>query len=421
MPAYRVGIIGLGYVGLPLARLFAENGHQVYGVDVNEHKIAQLQNYVSYISDISNFEISQLMDSQRFQAGSHYNAVSQADVIIICVPTPLDEHHCPDLSNLQSAVQGILPHLRQGQLIALESSTYPGTCEEIVKPLLESTGIRVGHDLFLAYSPERINPGAKWRLEEIPKIVSGFSARCTEFAKEVYGSVFREIVVVSSLRAAEMTKLLENAQRFVNISLMNSLLPFARELDINLWEVIDAASTKPYGFMPYYPGAGVGGHCIPVDPLYMLWKAKEHHYNLPFIELSHQVNEYMPAYTVERLAERLRPIELRDSNILVIGVTYKKDVNDTRESSALKVISILQQKGCNVSYYDPYVQELNIGDISVPYIPLTESNLKSVDCALILTDHTDIPYDLVAEQASIVFDTKNVMSEYAARGNVIHL
>ncbi|WP_342773811.1 nucleotide sugar dehydrogenase [Cohnella pontilimi] len=421
MPLYRISIIGLGYVGMPLARLFADNGHEVYGVDVDERKISLLQNGVSYLSDFTNSDISRLTDTNRFHAGSSYDAVSQADVIVICVPTPLDEHDSPDLSYLQSAVRGIVPYLRRGQLIVLESSTYPGTCEEVLKPLLESTGMKVGRDLFLAYSPERINPGTPWRLEEIPKILGGFTRECTDYAKQVYGSVFHEVIVVSSLRTAEMTKLLENSQRFVNISLMNSLLPLARELDISLWEVIDAAGTKPFGFTPYYPGAGIGGHCIPVDPLYLLWKAKEHHHNLPFIELSHQVNQQMPAYTVERLAEILRPVELGDSSILVIGVTYKKDVNDIRESAALKVISILQQNGSKVSFFDPYVQELTIGGASVPYIALTESNVKSFDCVLILADHSNVPYDLVAAHASLILDTKNVIAKYAVRENIISL
>lgn len=421
MSPFRLGVIGLGYVGLPLARSFAESGHDVYGVDIDERKILQLRNRVSYLSDIADADIGRLFDTGRFRVSGSFDAVANADAILICVPTPLDRDDRPDLKPLLGAVRGILPYLRKGQLVVLESSTYPGTCEELVIPILESTGLAVGQDLFLAYSPERIDPGSKWTLENIPKVVGGFTPACTAFAKRVYDTVFRRTVVVSSLKAAEMTKLLENAQRFVNISLMNSLLPFAREMNIDLWEVIDAAATKPFGFSAYYPGVGIGGHCIPVDPLYLLWKAKEHRLDLPFIELSHRINREMPAYTVGRVKEMLRPGNIDGSNILAVGVTYKKDVNDLRESAPLKVVSLLRRGGANVSFFDPYIDEVRIDGASMPYVPLTEDNLKAFDCVLILTDHSNVPYDLIAAHASVVLDTRNVYPDRERRNNIIHL
>lgn len=421
MSTFRLGVIGLGYVGLPLARSFAERGHDVCGIDIDERKISQLRNRVSYLSDLSNEDIGRLFDTERFRAVGSFGAVANADAILICVPTPLDRDDRPDLKPLLGAVRGIVPFLRKGQLVVLESSTYPGTCEELVKPLLESAGMVVGSDLHLAYSPERIDPGSSWTLESIPKVIGGYSPACTAFAKRIYDTVFDRTVVVSSLKAAEMTKLLENAQRFVNISLMNSLLPFASEMNIDLWEVIDAARTKPFGFSAYYPGVGVGGHCIPVDPLYLLWKAKEHRLDMPFIELSHRINREMPAYTVGRVKELMRPGDIKGSRILAVGVTYKKDVNDLRESAPLKVVSLLQRGGANVSFYDPYIQEVRIDGSSLPFVPLTEDNLKAFDCVLILTDHSNVPYDFIAAHAVVVLDTKNVVPGYENRGNIIHL
>ncbi len=310
---FNIGIIGLGYVGLPLAKLFIEKGHEVYGIDVDEQKISKLHKRQSYLSDFTRNEIRDLFGKNSFHVGSSFEAVEKVDVIIICVPTPLDHNDQPDLKYVTSAAQSSLPYLKRGQLVVLESSTFPGTCEERLKPILESSGMVVGRDISLAYSPERIDPGSKWELEQIPKVIGGFTPSCTAFAKKVYGSAFDQVVVVSSPRVAEMTKLLENCQRYVNISFMNSLVKLCEELDISLWEAIDAAGTKPYGFTKYFPGPGVGGHCIPVDPLYLLWKAREHNLNLPFIELCHQVNEDMPGYIVERVAKSLSPKMLNKS------------------------------------------------------------------------------------------------------------
>ncbi|MBO9599771.1 MAG: nucleotide sugar dehydrogenase [Cohnella sp.] len=421
MPLYRLSVVGLGYVGLPLARLFAKVGHQVHGIDIDANKISLLRGHVSYLSDMTDADVRELFETERFCAESSFETVNQADVIVLCVPTPLDESGAPDLTFLLSAVHHIVPHLRQGQLIVLESSTYPGTCEELVQPILESTGMIVGRDIHLAYSPERIDPGSGWELQRIPKVVGGFSPACTEFAKRVYDTAFDQTVVVSSLKTAEITKLLENSQRFVNISLMNSMLPIARKLNVSLWEAIRAASTKPFGFTPYYPGPGIGGHCIPVDPLYLQWKAREHGLELPFIELSRQTNEIMPLYTVERLREALQHEGLAHTSVLVIGVTYKKDVNDLRESAALKVISILREEGAHVSFYDPYIRKVNIGGSDIPYVPLTAEHVKAFDCVVILTDHSNVSYDLIAEHASVILDTKHAIPGGSDRGNINYL
>lgn len=420
-PRFSLGIIGLGYVGLPLARLFLEKGHEVHGIDVDERKISMLQKRQSYLSDFTIKEIKGLFNKNNFHFGSSFEAIAQVDVIIICVPTPLDENDQPDLQYIMRAAQSSLPYLRRGQLVVLESSTFPGTSEEVLKPILESSGLVVGRDISLAYSPERIDPGSKWKLDNIPKVVGGFTPSCTAYAKQVYGSVFNQIVIVSSLRVAEMTKVLENCQRFVNISFMNSLLKLSHELDINLWEAVDAAGTKPYGFTKFYPGPGVGGHCIPVDPLYLLWKAKEHHMELPFIELSHRVNKEMPTYIVERVEKSLNPKRLNESSVFVIGVTYKKDVNDLRESAALAIIDKLLQSGAKVSYFDPYVKELQIGETILHSTPLTTRNIKHFDCTLILTDHSSIPYELVVSHSTIVIDTRNVTAKLADRKNIVFL
>ncbi|ACT02795.1 nucleotide sugar dehydrogenase [Paenibacillus sp. JDR-2] len=416
---YKIAIIGLGYVGLPLAKLFVEKGNTVYGIDTDIRKIQMLQKRQSYLSDYKRNDIRELFSGKNFHVSHSFEVIEKADVIILCVPTPLDEHMQPDLKFVINATRCILPHLRRGQLVALESSTFPGTSEEVLKPLLETTGLEVGKDLLLAYSPERIDPGSHWELSQIPKVVGGVNPASTSYAKEVYGTAFEKVVVVSSPRAAEMTKLLENCQRFLNISFMNSLLKLCEELDINLWEVIEAAGTKPFGFTKYYPGPGIGGHCIPVDPLYLLWKAREHQIDMPFIELSSHVNESMPAYIVGRVSKILKPKELKGSSVLIIGVTYKKDVNDMRESIALPIIEQLLQEGVHVGFFDPYVNELQIGETTLHSIPLTARNMKNYDCTVILTDHSNISYELIAAHTPIILDTRNATGKLADRNNII--
>jgi UDP-N-acetyl-D-glucosamine dehydrogenase len=420
-PPYQICIIGLGYVGLPLARLFIEKGHTVYGVDVDAAKIEKLQKRLSYLSDFSRSDIKQMFARGTFHPGTSYEAVRRADVILLCVPTPLNEREEPDLSYIVQAVEQSLPYLRQGQLIVLESSTYPGTVNEVVRPLVESAGLKIGEDLSLAYSPERIDPGSHWKLEDIPKVVGGCTPVCTEYARSVYGSVFKQVVVVSSPAVAEMTKLLENSQRFINISFMNSLLQLCEELNINLWEAIEAARTKPYGFTPYYPGPGVGGHCIPVDPLYLLWKARQHNINLPFIELSRQVNHAMPDYVVAKIRDVLAPKPLSDCQLLIIGVTYKKDVNDIRESPAPVIMEKLAQAGARVSYHDPYVNQLQIGRKVYQNMPLTQRNMRRFDCTVILTDHSNLPYEQLIAHSRLVVDTRNVTGNLPHKGKVVLL
>jgi len=417
-----IAVIGLGYVGLPLARLFLQRGHTVLGIDLDERKIDKLTKRQSYLSDFVRSDIREMFAQNRFHVSTSYALASEAKAVIICVPTPIDEHAQPDLTYVRGAVTGLLPHLRKEQLVVLESSTYPGTTEEELLPLIESQGFKVGSDIYLAYSPERIDPGQnRVALQDIPKVVGGVTPACTRLAGEVYGSVFTHVVGVSNPRTAELTKLLENYQRFVNISLMNDLIHLCREMDISLWEVVDAAATKPYGFTPYYPGPGIGGHCIPVDPMYLLWKARKHSINLPFIELSHQINERMPEYVVERV-ERSLSKPLADSSVLVIGVTYKKDVNDIRESSALRVMEQLLQRGVKLSFYDPYVEELALAAGTVlKRTNLTARQVKSHDCSLILTDHSNVPYVLLAEHAPLVMDTRNTFGQSQKPSNVVLL
>ena len=416
----QVAVIGLGYVGLPLAALFARQGVGVHGIDVNDRKIEALAAGRSYLSDVSDRQIAELSQTGRFMAGSDFAAVTGADAILICVPTPLDEQSRPDLSFIFDAVRRLLPHLRQGQLVVLESSTYPGTTEDELLPLLESTGLRVGTDLALAYSPERIDPGQeRFRLHEIPKVIGGVTPACTAFAACVYGAAFDRVVPVSSPRAAEMTKLLENSQRLINISFMNEMAMVAEALGINLWETIEAASTKPYGFTPYYPGPGIGGHCIPVDPMYLVWKAQQLGLSVASIETAHALNIRMGDYVVERIGKLLPPARKpADMPLLAIGVTYKKNVNDVRESMPLAIIGKLLEAGYPVSYHDPLIPEVHAAGRSMRSTALTEEALRSCGCAIILADHSSIPFETVVRFAPLVFDTRNATAGIAHEGNV---
>ncbi|MBP3966098.1 nucleotide sugar dehydrogenase [Paenibacillus lignilyticus] len=419
---FKIAIIGLGYVGLPLARLFLEKGHFVFGVDTDPSKIKQLWKMQPYLSDLTRMELKAMFAGGRFQVGVSYETVAEADCVILCVPTPTNEEAKPDLSYVLQAMRQAVPYLHPGHLLVLESSTYPGTTEEELKPFIEKRGFRVGLDVFLAYSPERIDPGQKGSaLQSIPKVVGGVTPACTQYAERIYGKVFDEVVTVSNARTAEMTKLVENCQRFVNISFMNELVKLCEVMEINIWEVIKAARTKPYGFMPYYPGPGVGGHCIPVDPMYLLWKAKQFNIPLPFIELSHQVNEEMPGYIMARMAKSLHPLPLDRCSIMAIGVTYKKDVNDLRESMALKVMELLMNQGAQVSFYDPYIAELHVAGTTLARTPLTTRNVKKKDCLLILTDHSSILYDELAKHAKLIVDTRNATEGVKDKSKIVLL
>lgn len=416
-----VGIVGLGYVGLPLAMLFSSAGIQVIGIDINDKKIEALRNGKSYLTDFSDAEIKGLLGTQHFEPTTFFYRACEADVVILCVPTPLSEYSYPDLSYIQTAAKAITPYLKKGQLVVLESSTFPGTTEEVLLPILQESGLKVGREFYLAYSPERIDPGNKeFTLAQIPKVVSGMTAECLKRIKEVYGQVFQTLVPVSSTKAAEMTKILENSQRFINISFINETNMICAEMGIDLWEVIEAAKTKPYGFTAYYPGPGIGGHCIPVDPLYLQWKAGQYELETRFIELAKVVNGQMPDYIIDRIDKSLKNGKrLSNSKILVIGLTYKKDVNDIRESTSLMILEKLRMMDIQAVYHDPLVPHVRIEGERYESIMLTPENLAMYDCAVILTDHTGLPYDMIVEHSVLVFDTRYSIKEPHA--NVVRL
>lgn len=404
----RVGIIGLGYVGLPLAMLFVSKGIEVIGIDIDRLKIDSFSKYKSYLTDITDEEIRELMESGRFTVSDQFDRVEEVSTVILCVPTPLRDHTYPDLSYVQSATNAIAPFILNEQLIVLESSTFPGTTEEVLLPILERNGKQVGKDFYLGYSPERIDPGNKFfTLDQIPKVVSGVTLKCQQRIMEAYGAVFQKVVPVSNPRTAEMTKLLENSQRFINISFMNEMAAICERMDINIWEVVDAATTKPYGFTPYYPGPGIGGHCIPVDPLYLQWKANQYQIDSKFIQLSKTTNDTMPHYIIKRIASLLPQKEIVGSSILLIGVTYKKDVNDMRESTAIQIFEQLVYGSANVQYYDPYIPSVQIGKETFTSVELTPETLQAADCAVILADHSILPYDLILANSVRIFDTRN--------------
>lgn len=422
---YRTAVIGLGYVGLPLAQLFVNKGHTVFGIDTDENKIQKLANGKSYLNDLTHKQIEQLLASKRFHPGSAYNVIAQVDVVIICVPTPLDRNAKPDLTFVNAAIRFALPFIKKGQLIILESTTYPGTTEEVLLPMLESKGLVIGKEVALAYSPERIDPGqTKYKLDEIPKVIAGVTEACTKYVKQVYETVFEQVVIVSSPKIAEMTKLLENSQRYINISFMNELAMLCDKMGIDLWEVISAASTKPYGFTPYYPGPGIGGHCIPIDPFYLLWKAEtDHQFDLQLIRMARDINLHMSTFVVHKVAKYLSrtDVPIENSRILVIGVTYKKDVGDLRESPAPGIIEGLMDLGADINYFDPYVAELNVGGTSKKRVELTADTIACHDCVLILTDHSTIPYDFIVKHASRIIDTRNKTGHLKHLGNVVLL
>lgn len=411
-----VGVIGLGYVGLPLVKTFLLNGFQVVGFDVDQQKIDCLRRGESYIKYFPGNELKPFLTKGNFQPTTDFQKLSQVEIIIICVPTPLDAHRNPDLSYVLKTTRTVAEYLRPGQLIVLESTTYPGTTEEEMKPILEETGLVVGQDFFLAYSPERENPGdTRYTTDKIPKVVGGATPACLKVAQTLYDQIVVKTVPVSSCRVAEATKLLENIFRSVNIALVNELKMIFERMGIDVWEVIEAASTKPFGYMPFYPGPGYGGHCIPVDPFYLTWKAKEVDYSTKFIELAGEINTQMPYYVVNRTIEALndRGKAIRGAKILVLGVAYKKDVDDQRESPSLKIIQILQRKGALVSYHDPYVPHCfghrDYPDLDLWSEELNESLLRKMDAVIVATDHSVYDFDWIVTQASLIIDTRNAI------------
>jgi UDP-N-acetyl-D-glucosamine dehydrogenase len=412
----RVGIIGLGYVGLPLVKTFLNKGFSVVGFDVDPKKIQALNQGRSYIKHVSAGELRKFLALKTFAATSDFKRLSTVDAILICVPTPLDSHRNPDLSFVLDTTRTIASNLRRGQLVVLESTTYPGTTDEEMRPILESNGLRAGTDFFLAFSPERENPGDPvFNTANTPKVVGGCTRDCLRAAKALYDQIVCRTVPVSSTKVAEASKLLENIFRSVNIALVNELKMIFERLGIDIWEVIQASSSKPFGFMPFYPGPGYGGHCIPVDPFYLTWKAKEVDYSTKFIELAGEINTAMPYYVVSKAAEALsrRGSCLPGAKILVLGVAYKKDIDDQRESPALKIISILKKMGARVSYNDPLVPRSSghreYPDLNLRSVPINAARLRSFDAVIIATAHSAYNYPALARNARLIIDTRNAI------------
>ncbi|MCJ7612071.1 MAG: nucleotide sugar dehydrogenase [Candidatus Aminicenantes bacterium] len=409
-------MIGLGYVGLPLVKAFLNKSFSVIGFDVDPKKIKMLNQGRSYIKHISTGDLRKYLSLKKFQATADFNRLPAADAILICVPTPLDGHRNPDLSYVLNTTRTIAAHLRPGQLVVLESTTYPGTTDEEMLPILESRGLRAWRDFFLAYSPERENPGDPvYSTTTIPKVVGGYSRDCLRVSKALYDQIVCRTVPVSSTRVAEASKLLENIFRSINIALVNEMKMIFERLDIDIWEVIKASSTKPFGFMPFYPGPGYGGHCIPVDPFYLTWKAKEVDYSTKFIELAGEINTAMPYYVVSKAGEALnaRGRTLLGSKILVLGIAYKKDIDDQRESPALKITSILRKKGVKVAYNDPYVPQSSghreYPGLNLKSVPLTAAGLRRYDAVIIATAHSAYDYAWLVKNARLIIDSRNAV------------
>ncbi|PND57587.1 UDP-N-acetyl-D-glucosamine dehydrogenase [Mycobacterium sp. ENV421] len=422
----RTGVIGLGYVGLPLAVEFGHAGFSVVGIDVDKRKCDAINSGTSYIADVPTSAVAALVEAGKLRAVPDLGAADDLDTINICVPTPLRKTRDPDMTYVVSAAQLVKEHLHPGMLVILESTTYPGTTEEVVRSILEETGLRAGHDFFLAFSPERVDPGnAKWNTKNVPKVVGGLTPDCSALAAELYGASIDRVVQVSSSRAAEMVKLLENTFRAINIGLVNEMALMCDRIGIDVWEVIDAAATKPFGFMPFYPGPGLGGHCIPIDPFYLSWKVKEVGFEARFIELAGQVNAAMPRHVVDKVADALNEQgkSIKNANILVMGVAYKPNVNDVRESPALDVIALLVKKGARVTYHDPFVPHVDAEHSALSEhldsVPYSREVVAAADCVVVATDHKAFDYEELVAAARVIVDTRNAVK--VAAPNVFKL
>ena len=412
----RAGVVGLGYVGLPLLVELAKAGFTATGIDLDQRKVEAIQQGRSYIPDVATADVMALKQAGKLQATTDFSVVANLDTINICVPTPLRKTKDPDMSYIVSAVEAIAKHLHKGMLIVLESTTYPGTTDEVVQPLLEATGLKAGVDFFLAFSPERVDPGnPTFQTHNVPKVVGGCTPDCARLAGALYGTAIQTIVPVSSTRVAEMVKLLENTFRAVNIGLVNELALMCDKMNIDVWEVVDAAKTKPFGFMAFYPGPGLGGHCIPIDPFYLSWKAKQTGFDPRFIELAGHINAGMPHYVVEKVAEALNTKRkaVNGSNILIAGIAYKRDIDDMRESPALDVMGLLHGKGAKVAYADPYVPEVHgrewSGRYDIKSVELTRGSISRYDCIVIVTDHKAFDYEAMVAESDVIVDTRNAI------------
>lgn len=422
---YTVGVIGLGYVGLPLLLRFGEAGFKVLGFDIDQQKVNFLNQGVCYIKHIDDTRVAALVRSERFDATTDFNRQTEADALIICVPTPLNRHREPDLGFVVNTAELVAQKLRPDQLVVLESTTYPGTTEEVLLPLFEARGLRVGKDYFLAFSPEREDPGNRqYTISTVPKVIGGVTPECKELACVLYSQVIQRVVPVSSTQVAEASKLLENIYRSVNVALVNELKMAFDRMGIDIWEVIDAASTKPFGFQPFYPGPGLGGHCIPIDPFYLTWKAREYGITTRFIELAGEINHAMPTYVVQKLADALNTCgkALRGSKVLVMGVSYKKDVGDLRESPSLEIIEILLSKGVEVDYCDPYYPSLpNVRrhSFKMESVQLSEELIRLYDVIVVATDHNNFPYEMIYKSARLIVDSRNAFRRRGLQGEHI--
>ena len=420
----KLCVIGLGYVGLPLAVEFAKAGFKVTGIDISENRVNKINKGENYIRDINDKELRSLIDLGSLKATTDYSVISEMDAISICVPTPLSKLKDPDVSYIQSSIDEIVNYIHPGLLLVLESTTYPGTTRELILPALLNSGAKVGEDLFLCFSPERIDPGNEhFNIKNTPKVIGGVTEECGNLGAELYKNITDEVIIVSSPESAEMVKLLENTFRSVNIGLVNEIAIMCEKLKVNAWEVIDAAATKPFGFMKFTPGPGLGGHCIPIDPHYLAWKMRTLDYKARFIELAGQINSAMPEHVVELIRYSLNDlaITIKNSNILLIGMAYKKDIDDVRESPSLDIMALLEEQGAMVDYYDPYISEIKWkSEIKKGYLNLSEINLESYSAIVILTNHTNINYDKIKNSSTLIIDTRNVYENSKSK-NIVRL
>lgn len=417
-----LGVIGLGYVGLPLAVEKAKAGYRTIGFDVQKEKVSMVNQGDNYIGDIVPEDLQQVVRSGLLSATEDYSFLRDVDCVAICVPTPLDEHQQPDISYVTQSAEAMLPYMHPGMLVVLESTTYPGTTEEVLKPILERSGLKAGQDFFLAFSPERVDPGNQfYNTKNTPKVVGGVTLACTEVAAALYEAILEGAVhAVSSPAVAEMEKILENTFRNINIGLANEMAILCHKMGIDVWEVIDAAKTKPYGFMAFYPGPGVGGHCIPIDPFYLTWKAREYNYHTRLIETAGEINNYMPEFVLERTMKLLNREgkALKGSRVLMLGMAYKPNIDDVRQSPALDVFSLLKAYGADVAYHDPFVPSFSYQGVVERSVELSEKVLQEADAVLLTTLHSDFDYEWIQRHAKVIFDTKNGFKAVACRSNI---